>query len=80
MHVRIELKKFVRNCVGIKNLAINQNQSRPVGSATCIIKHRLIFMLCIPRKMSTHIIYLIMIGTPTEIHLRVDRYVKYGTF
>ena len=80
MHVRIELEKFIENYVSIKDLAINQNQNRPVGSASCVIKYELIFIFCIAKKMSAHIIYLLMIETPTEIYLRIDRCRKYGTF
>ena len=80
MHVRIELEKFKKNYASIKDLAIKQNQSRSRGSASCVIKHKLIFILCIARKMSAHVVYLLMIETPTEIHLSVDRYKKYGTF
>ena len=80
MHVRIELKKFKKNYVSIKNLVINQNQSRPVSSASCIIKHKLIFIFCIAKKMSARIVYLFMIETPTEIYLNIDRCEKYDIF
>ena len=73
-------EKFMKNCVSIKDLAINQNQSRSSGSASCIIKHKLIFMFCIARKMSARIIYLLMIETPTEIYLNIDRCEKYDIF
>ena len=59
---------------------INQNQSIPVSSATYVIKYKLIFMLCIVRKMSARIVYFLMIETSTEIHLSVNRYENYGTF
>ena len=80
MHVKIELEKFIKNYVNIKDLAINQNQSRSANNASCVIKHKLIFILCIARKMSVRIIYLFMIETSTEIHLSVDRCEKYDTF
>ena len=73
MHVRIELKKFKKNYVSIKNLAINQNQSRPTNSVSYVIKHKFIFIFCIARKMSTRIVYLLIIEAPTEIHLNIDR-------
>ena len=66
--------------MSIKDLAINQNQSRPVDSASCVIKHKLIFMLYIARKMNARIVCLLMIWTSTEIHLSVYRCRNYGTF
>ena len=66
--------------MSIKDLAINQNQSRLVGSASYVIKHKLIFMVCIARKMSARIVCLLIIETPTEIHLSIDRYGKCSIF
>ena len=80
MHVRIKLKKFIKNCVSIKDLVINQNQSRYASSTSYVIKYKLIFMFCITRKMSVRIVYLLMIETPIEIHLSIDRYGKHDTF
>ena len=54
--------------MSIKDLAINQNQSRLTSSANCI------------RKMSVRIVCLLMIETPIEIYLNVDRCRKFGTF
>ena len=73
MHMRIELEKFKRNYMSIKDLAINQNQSRPADSVSYVIKYKLIFMLCIARKMSIHIVCLLMIRILTEIYLSVDQ-------
>ena len=80
MYVRIELEEFVRNCVSIKDLAINQNQNSPVGSTSYIIKYKFIFILCIVRKMSARIVCLLMIRTLIEIYLSIDRCEKYGIF
>ena len=66
--------------MSIKDLAINQNQSRPMGSASYVIKYKLIFMLCIVRKMSAPIVCLLMIETPTNIHLSIDRRKKHDIF
>ena len=72
MYVKIEIEKFISNDMSIKDLAINQNQSRLMGRASCVIKHKLKFMICIARKMSARIVYFLMIRTLREIHLSID--------
>ena len=51
-----------------------------MSSTRNVIKHKLIFILCIARKMSARIVCLLMIETSVEIYLSIDRYKKCGTF